>query len=157
MSDEKLPESTPGPETSATGSSPSRVPAHQPDERFWPYVHLPEEPDEAELVALDPDLRDALFGRGDRPFSYTLVFPRFDGPEYERALEIARRSAEYREVGEGAGFRIRARFLPSDVLQVRDLFEIVGRFDDTQVLVDDRPLPYGRELWLPLLWYLLPR
>jgi hypothetical protein len=25
------------------------------------------------------------------------------------------------------------------------------------VLIDERPLPFARELWLPLLWYLLPR
>ena len=35
--------------------------------------------------------------------------------------------------------------------QLRDLFEIVGRFDATDVLIDDRPVPYARELWLPLL------
>jgi hypothetical protein len=154
-----MPDETP-PDSPAERQAPASaapVPAHQPDERFWPYVDLPEQPDETELADLDPDLRDALFGRGHRPFSYTLVFPRFDGPDYERALEIARRSAEYREAGQGAAFRVRARFLPSDVLQVRDLFDIVGRFDETQVLVDDRPLPYARELWLPLLWHLLPR
>jgi hypothetical protein len=25
------------------------------------------------------------------------------------------------------------------------------------VLVDDRPIPYARELWLPLIWFLIPR
>ena len=39
--------------------------------------------------------------------------------------------------------------------QLRDLFEIVGRFDATEVLIDDRPVPYARELWLPLLWFLI--
>jgi hypothetical protein len=156
MPDEKFSESRPERQAPASTSS-APVPAHQPDERFWPYLDLPEQPDDDELAELDPDLRDALFGRDDRPFSYTLVFATFEGPDYERALEIARASADYREVGQGAALRIRARFLPSDVLRVRDLFEIVGRFDDTQVLVDDRPLPYARELWLPLLWHLLPR
>jgi hypothetical protein len=31
----------------------------------------------------------------------------------------------------------------------------VGRFDSTDVLVDDRPIPYARELWLPLMWFLI--
>ena len=35
-------------------------------------------------------------------------------------------------------------------MKLRDLFEIVGRSDATEVLVDDRPVPYARELWLPL-------
>ena len=51
--------------------------------------------------------------------------------------------------------RYRARFYPKDAPQLRDLFEIVGRFDGTDVLIDDRPVPYARELWLPLFWFLI--
>ena len=50
-----------------------------------------------------------------------------------------------------------ARFWSSDAARLRDLFEIVGPSDATEVLIDDRPLPYARELWLPLVWFLLPR
>jgi hypothetical protein len=132
-------------------------PRYRPVERFWPYRELSEQPDEQELASLDPDLRDALFGPGDRPFSITLVFPRFDGPDYARAVDLAKGAAEYREVGEGDRFRSRARFLPSDVLRLRDLYELVGVVHGTEVLVDDRPLPFARELWLPLVWYLIPR
>jgi hypothetical protein len=85
------------------------------------------------------------------------VFPRFEGADYERAVEMARKSAEYREVGSGDEFRHRARFFPGDALQLRDLFELTGRQPGTEVLVDDRPIPYARELWLPLLWFLLLR
>lgn len=133
------------------------APRHRPIERFWPYRDLSEQPDDQELASLDPDLRDALFGPGDRPFSVTLVFPRFDGPDYARALELARGSAEYREVGTGESLRLRARFLPADVLRLRELFEIVGFVHGTEVLIDDRPLPFARELWLPLVWFLIPR
>jgi hypothetical protein len=133
------------------------VPRYRPDDRFWPYVDLPEQPDQEELLAIDPDLRAALYGPATTPFSVTLVFPRFDGPDYARAVERAKASAEYRETGAGAAFRHRARFYPSQPLELRNLFEIVGRFDETEVLIDDRPVPYARELWLPLLWYLIPR
>ena len=129
---------------------------HRPSDRFWPYVQLPEQPDAEELAALDPDLRDALYGPQDRPFSITLVFPRFDGPDYERAVAIARDATEYREVGEGATFRVRARFLPSEPLELRALFELVSSHD-CEVLIDDRPVPFARELWLPLIWFLIPR
>jgi hypothetical protein len=27
--------------------------------------------------------------------------------------------------------------------------------DATDVLIDDRPVPYTRELWLPLMWFLI--
>lgn len=135
----------------------SDKPRTRPLERFWPYVERPEEPTPEELAALDPDLHAALFGPRDLPFSVTLVFPRVDRPDYARAVDLARASAEYREVGEGETFRHRARFFPGDALQLRDLFDIVGAYPGSEVLVDDRPVPYARELWLPLLWFLLLR
>ena len=84
------------------------------------------------------------------------MIPIFDGPAYERALELARASAEYREAGRGAAFRHRARFLPRDMARMRDLWELVGGVEFCEVLIDDRPLPYARELWLPLAWFLIP-
>jgi hypothetical protein len=135
----------------------SDSPTSRPLERFWPYADLPEQPTEAELAALDPDLHEALFGAQARPFSIGLVFPPLDVPEFARALEIARGSAEFRETGSGTGHRYRARFWPSDAGRLRDLFAIVGSSSATEVLIDDRPVPFARELWLPLVWFLIPR
>ena len=135
----------------------SEPPNYRPLERFWPYADVPEQPTAEEVAALDPDLYDALFGARPRPFSITLVFPALDDPRFEKALEIARASAEFRETGRGDARRYRARFWSSDATQLRDLFEIVGRVDATEVLIDDRPVPYARELWLPLVWFLIPR
>jgi hypothetical protein len=132
------------------------VPASQPSERFWPYADLSDEPSAEELAALDPDLRQALFEIPPPPFSLTVVFPVFDAPDYARAVELAHASAEYRESGRGAAFRHRARFWPREAARLRDLWEIVGRIDGCEVLVDDRPVPYARELWLPLVWFLIP-
>jgi hypothetical protein len=132
-------------------------PKYRPLERFWPYADLPEQPTAEELAQLDPDLYEALFGATPRPFSITLVFPALDDPQFANALDIARGAAEFRETGSGAGRRYRARFWSSDALRLRDLFEIVGRSDATEVLIDDRPVPYARELWLPLVWFLIPR
>jgi hypothetical protein len=129
----------------------------RPLERFWPYANLPEQPTDDELAALDPDLHEALFGSRPRPFSITLVFPRADDEGFPRALEMARQSAEFRETGRDASLRYRARFWSSDAAKLRDLFQIVGRWDATEVLIDDRAVPYARELWLPLVWFLIPR
>ena len=131
------------------------VPDYRPLERFWPYVDLPEQPSEEELAQLNPELAEALFGRPRIPFSVSLEFPRFNGGEYDRAVALARASAEYREVGSGTALRHRARFYPQDAARLRDLFEIVGRFDSCEVLIDDKPVPYARELWLPLIWFLI--
>ena len=130
---------------------------YRPLERFWPYAELTEQPTDEEIAALDPDLHDALFGARPHPFSITLVFQTLDLPAFPRALEIARASAEYREVGSGAAHRHRARFWSSDAVRLRELFEIVGGSDATEVLIDDRPVPFARELWLPLVWCLIPR
>lgn len=131
------------------------VPDYRPVERFWPYVDLAEQPSDEELAALSPELSEALFGTPKLPFSVTLDFPAFAGTDYSRALALARASAEYRELGAGDRLRHRARFYPQDAVKLRDLFNIVGPFDATEVLIDDRPVPYARELWLPLIWFLI--
>ena len=78
-------------------------------------------------------------------------------PEFDRALELARASAEFRETGAGPARRYRARFWSSDAARLWELFKIVGGSDETDVLIDDRPVPFARELWLPLVWFLIPR
>jgi hypothetical protein len=135
----------------------SDAPKYRPLERFWPYAELPEQPTDEELAALDPDLQEALFGSKPRPFSITLVFPKLNLPEFELALQMARQSAEFRETGAGPLHRYRARFWSSDAANLRALFQIVGVADATEVLLDDRPVPYARELWLPLVWLVLAR
>jgi hypothetical protein len=131
------------------------VPDYRPVERFWPYVDLPEQPTDQELARLDPALAEALFGTPRLPFSVSLEFPAFEGADFARAMEMARASAELLEIGAPPRRRYRARFYPADALQLRNPFDIVSRFDATEVLIDDRAVPYARELWLPLLWLLI--
>ncbi len=127
---------------------------YRPLERFWPYVELPEQPSAEELAALHPELAAALFGTPRQPFSVTFSFAPFEGPDYEQAVAIAKGAVEYRELGAGAERRHRARFRTADVTAMRELWRIIGRFDSSEVLIDDQPVPYARELWLPLLWLL---
>jgi hypothetical protein len=132
-------------------------PAHQPEPHFWPYVDLPQQPTEDEIAAMDPDLRRIIFGTDTLPFSITIVFPVFEGADYDRAVALAKASRSYREVGEGQSRRSWARYQPEDVDALRTLYQFVGSREGSEVLIDERPVPYARELWLPLLWYLLPR
>jgi hypothetical protein len=133
------------------------TPKFRPLERFWPYADLPEQPTEEELASLDPDLHDALFGPTPHPFSITLVFPSLDVPDFPRALDLSRGAAECRETGSGASHRYRVRFRTADAERLRQVFEIVGPADATDVLIDDRPVPYARQLWLPLVWFFIQR
>ncbi len=134
------------------------LPSHRPLERFWPYVEPSPLPSPEELAALDPDLRAALFGGDEQPFSITIVFPKLpDQATYQAAVALARATSDYREVGTGETIRHRARYVPSEAVALRDLFDLVGSDEACEVLIDDRPLPYARELWLPLVWFLIPR
>ena len=134
------------------------TPTYRPRDQFWPYAELQEEPSDEELARLDPDLQAALYEKApNRPFSYTIVFGPFDGPDYAKAVGLATATSDYLETGAGQQLRHRARFRPDQVLALRDVWQLVGHIDSSDVLVDDRPLPHARELWLPLLWYLLPR
>src|SRR5215218_7313727 len=89
---------------------PVPVPDYRPVERFWPYVDLPEQPTDEELARLDPALAEALFGTPRRPFSVSIEFRAFHGPDFERALALARGSAELLEIGPDSHRRFRARF-----------------------------------------------
>ena len=128
---------------------------NRPLERFWPYVEKPEEPTAEELAALDPELHATLFGARDLRFSLTIVFPPFAGENFDKAVQKAQASSEYRETRQGDELRHRARFFSDDVRRLKDLYELVGPVPGVEVLLDDRPVPYSRELWLPLLWFQL--
>ena len=130
-------------------------PIHRPLERFWPYADLSEQPTEEELAQVNPELRDVLFGRPARPFSLSIEFPVFEGKPYERAVTLARQSDEYVEFLSGGQTRHRARFFPARAKDLRDLYEVVAAVPGSDVLVDDRRVPYARELWLPLVYLLI--
>lgn len=131
-------------------------PTHRPLERFWPYADLPEAPSDEELALLHPELREALFGTPARPFSISIEFPAMADDVMTQVRTIAADAAEWQEIPAGTNTRYRARFYPGDKpLTLRSLYELVGDHPDTRVLIDDRPLPYARELWLPLVWCLI--
>jgi len=134
------------------------APEFRPGERFWPYAQLEEEPSDEELARLDGDLREALLEHPPaRPFSFTIVFAPFTGPVYRQAVDLARATSDYAETGAGPSLRHRARFTADRAAALHRLWELIDRETAAEVLVDDRPVPYARELWLPLLWYLLSR
>ena len=130
-----------------------------PREQFWPYANLEEEPSDEELARLDPDLQDALYDRPiSRPFSYTIVFAPFDGPGLRRGRR-AREGDERvpRDRARATGCAIARGSGPTRCSRCGTCGRSSGSLPSADVLLDDRPVPYARELWLPLLWYLIPR
>ena len=131
-------------------------PASRPLERFWPYSDLAEQPSEAELAKVDPDLREALFGPLNLPFSVSLVFPDFPGDGYASAVKLAKASDEYSHSESDGHEWHRARFYTHDrPIRLRDLYRMVEAVPGLDVLINDRRVPYARELWLPLVWLLI--
>ncbi len=109
--------------------------------------------DEEDVSHLSDEMVDLLYpGRRPRPVRLGLSFGAFEGPGYERAVELARLSPVYREDGE-AGDRVHhAAFDPGAARTLRDLFELVRGRTGTEVEIDGKKAPYGHELWLPLFW-----
>lgn len=110
--------------------------------------------EEKDISHLSEEMADLLYpGWRRRAFRMGIVFEAFEGPEYPRAVEIARRSAEYREETRAEGLVHQAAFEAADARALRDLFELVRGRPGTEVLVDGKRLPYGHEIWLPLFWF----
>jgi len=129
---------------------------YRPLETFWPYVEPPEELSVEEQKILTPDLQEVLFGPQKRPFSITVIFHKFESEDYEEAVALAKKSDDYWEGGQGISFHHRARYFPKRAEDLKRLYDIVCLYD-CEVLVNDQAVPYARELWLPLLWFLIPR
>ena len=109
--------------------------------------------EEEDISHLSPEMADLLYpGRRPRPFRMGVAFDAFGGPNYPRALEIARRSPVYRETRQGDLLTHDAGFDAEDANSLAELYEIVGPITGTEVTVDGRKVPYARELWLPLFW-----
>lgn len=131
-------------------------PETRPLERFWPYTDLAEQPTDEELAKIQPELREALFGPLNLPFSVSLLFPKFEREDYERAVGLAKASDEYSEMERDGRLWHRARFYTGDrPMRLRDLYLIVATVPDNDVLINDQHVPYARELWLPLVWLLI--
>lgn len=129
---------------------------YRPLETFWPYVEPSEELSIEEQKTLSPDLQEVLFGPQKRPFSVTIIFYKFESKHYKEAVILAENSDDYWEGGQGVAFHHRARYFSKRAEDLRKLYDIVCPYD-CEVLVNDQPVPYARELWLPLLWFLIPR
>ncbi len=107
--------------------------------------------EEEDIAHLSDEMADILYpGRRPRPFRMGVVFEPFEGDDYPKALELARRSPVYRETGAGASLKHHAAFDAGSAATLMALVELVARRPETEVLVDGKTVPYGREIWLPL-------
>ncbi|HET7746236.1 MAG TPA: hypothetical protein VFM29_02980 [Vicinamibacteria bacterium] len=108
---------------------------------------------EDDISHLSDEMADILYpGRRPRPFRVGVQFEPFEGPDFERALALARRAAVYTEATEDETKVHRAAFETRQAGILRDLYQIVSGRPGTEVTVDGKKMPYAAELWLPLMW-----
>lgn len=88
-----------------------------------------------------------------KEFKITIEFGYKTSPNYEKAVDLARRNPTYSEEGEGEWIRHSATYFPEDVEDLFELFNLVHEWDKTDVLVNHKKIPYGHQLWLPLMWF----
>lgn len=88
-----------------------------------------------------------------RTFKISVVFMPKSHPNYQKAVELARRNPTYSEDGTGEFIRHRATYTKDEVDDLFELFNLVHDWDTTEILVNHKALPYGHQLWLPLMWF----
>ncbi|MFC2169630.1 hypothetical protein ACFLRM_03560 [Acidobacteriota bacterium] len=104
--------------------------------------------------AIEEKLDDILHPRTKvKTFKITIEFGFKISPNYKNAITHAKRNPTYKEEGNGEWIRHSATYTPEDVEDLFELFSLVHEWESTQVLVNHKKLPYGHQLWLPLMWF----
>jgi hypothetical protein len=104
--------------------------------------------------AAQEQLDDILHpGTVAKSFRITVVFGKKTHPNYEPAVALAKGSPTYKETGSGDWVRHSAVYTPETVEDLFALFNLVHDWEGTEILVNHKRLPYGHQLWLPLMWF----
>jgi len=88
-----------------------------------------------------------------KSFRITLVFGRRTTADYQKAVDLAKRNSTYHEEGSGDWVRHSATFTTEEVDGLFELFNLIHDWGNTEVLVNNKNIPYGHQLWLPLMWF----
>ena len=119
---------------------------------------LPEivERPEKDISHLSPAMVEILYpDRASREFSFTVVFGPSEDPAYPEAVQIAERAPRYRQEGADRWLRHFATYKLDHVEELHKLISIVSEHPSCDILVNDKKVPYARELWLPFFWFFL--
>lgn len=103
---------------------------------------------------MEDKLADILYpSTKARKFRITLVFRYKISPDYEKAVNLARKNPAYTSEGDGEWIRHAATFTPDEADDLFALYNLVHEWEGTEVLVNHKRIPYGQQLWLPLMWF----
>ena len=88
-----------------------------------------------------------------KAFKITLIFGHKLSPDYKKAVALAKKNPTYKEEGSGEFIRHSATYTPAEVDDLFQLFSLTHDWEDTEILVNHKKIPYGYQLWLPLMWF----
>lgn len=88
-----------------------------------------------------------------KEFKITIEFGYKPSKSYLKAVEIAKKNPTYTETGKDEWIRHSVTYTQGDVDDLFELFNLVHEWDKVDVLVNHKKIPYGHQLWLPLMWF----
>jgi len=88
-----------------------------------------------------------------KKFKITIEFGYKPSQTYLKAVELAKKNPNYSETGSNEWIRHSATYTSEDVEDLFELFNLVQGWDKTDILVNHKKIPYGHQLWLPLMWF----
>jgi hypothetical protein len=104
--------------------------------------------------AMQEKLEDILYpSTTAKSFRITVVFGYKMSPNYKKAVALAKKNPTYKEEGSGEWVRHSAVYTPAEVDDLFELFSLVHEWDTTEILVNHKRIPFGHQLWLPLMWF----
>ncbi len=109
---------------------------------------------EEKNIEIKDKLEEILYPKkGPKVFKITLVFKHRLSERYKQAVELAKKNPTYREEGSGEWVKHYVTFTPNEVEDLFQLFNLVHDFEDLEILINHKKLPYGHQLWIPLMWF----
>lgn len=91
--------------------------------------------------------------QANREFKITIRFQKHYSRNFEKALALAKKNKYFLEDGEGDFYKAYASFLPPDVEDLFELFELVKDQETTKIYLNNKSIPYIQDLWLFLMWF----
>jgi len=88
-----------------------------------------------------------------QPLEITVEYTPLAHPDGDPAADLCRRAPRHTLEPSPESGRVLAHFDREHVQELFELFECVKDRPGTLILVNHRPLPYGQDLWLFLMWF----
>jgi len=88
-----------------------------------------------------------------REFKITVEFGYNISKNYEKAVELAHKHPTYTKKGSGEWVRHSATYTPRDVEELFELFNLVHEWENVEILVNHKRIPYALQLWILLMWF----